>query len=110
MTVLLVWQIRNKRSIFDTESDEVHGLVWEWDNLQFETSLKPLCPRCLAELSVYSEHQCQYDCVSCSFGKKIKFQHHVFKKVVQIEIEKRKRTGDYRKAQKRIAAIRKTFR
>jgi len=108
VTCLLV-RIANKR-IKSYVMDEVHGLVWEWDNFQAKTdepppaNLTPLCPNCWAELPA-SDTTLEYHCVSCGFKKGYNSYHRSLLKSVKIEIERRRRTGDWKQAKNRIKTI-----
>ena len=107
LPVLLKFIFKKKNSINDYVRDEVGGLVWEWDNWNFDSTLTVLCPRCLAELSVRGDHQGKYICVSCNYVKEYKKGHCDRQKVVKIEIEKRRRTNEWKKADMRVRNIQK---
>ena len=95
----------NKKLEYYTK-DVVAGLIWEWDNYNFATSLMALCPKCEAELKF--KESCNhtiYACFRCDFNKRLEFNCQNIVEVVRIEIEKRERTGEWKKAEKRIKGI-----
>jgi glutaredoxin len=105
VTRLLIWRA-NKKNIESYNMDEIQGLVWEWDYYNFHSSLKSLCPKCLAELLVKEAYdESAYLCVSCHFNKSYDFSKDVLLRLVKIEIDKRERTGDWKQAEKRIKEI-----
>ena len=108
VTRLLAWRA-NKKSIEYYNMDEIQGLVWEWDIYNFDSSLKPLCPKCLAELPIRGDHQQVYICVSCGFKKKYDYTHNSILDLVKIEIEKRERTKEWKGADRRIKAIQANY-
>jgi hypothetical protein len=108
LTRLLIW--RANKSIGSYYKDEVFGLVWEWSDdipsYTGESAFNPLClcPKCWAELPT-SEGTNKYKCISCGFEKQYDFLHRSMLKKVEIEIDKRRRTGDWKQAGKRIKEI-----
>ena len=98
---------RTHSKTYEYDRDEVNGLVWEWCNLVIPRRFKPLCPRCLAELPIRNYNQTEYLCVSCGFSKEYDYQHGVMLKLVEIEVEKRKRTEEWKDSEKRINEIKK---
>ncbi|MHC4791587.1 MAG: hypothetical protein ACYS8Y_09165 [Planctomycetota bacterium] len=95
----------NKKLEYYTK-DVVSGLIWEWDTYNFATSLMALCPKCEAELKFRESHNhATYACFRCNFNKRLEFNRQNIEEVVRIEIEKRERTGKWKKAEKRIKEI-----
>ena len=106
LTLFSIWRA-NKKSIEYYSMDEVQGLVWEWDYYNFHSTLKPLCPKCYSELIIARENYGQtiYFCISCEIRKQFDITFEAHLKFIQIEIEKRMRTDDWKNAEKRIKEI-----
>jgi hypothetical protein len=108
VTRVLIWKANKKtKTLSDYDRDEVSGFVWEWDDYKFDSKFKPLCPKCLAELLFAADgsDRTHYRCISCGFKKNCNMDHHILLKFVEIEIDKRIRTGDWKQAEKRITEI-----
>ncbi len=96
----------NKKVEYYTK-DVVFGLIWEWDTYNFATSLTALCPKCKAELKFDESYdEITYRCARCCFDDMhFPRSREDTEEVVRIEIEKRERTGEYKKAAKRLKSI-----
>ncbi len=114
VTRVLIWKANKKtKTLSDYDRDEVSGFVWEWSNstLGLPRRFTPLCPKCLAELLFVADgsDKTHYRCISCGFKKNCNMDHDVLLKFVEIEIDKRIRTGDWKNAENRVKAIKKNL-
>jgi hypothetical protein len=100
---------RNKNRKMSYDKDEVWGLIWEWEGRRDIVDLKAFCPKCKAELKFVYRYGAnnKYACLLCDFEQKITLPEHEFQELVRREIEKRKRTDEWKSAKKRMKQLKK---
>jgi len=98
---------KNRKMSYD--KDEVWGLIWEWEGRRNIVDLKAFCPKCKAELKSGYRYDAnnKYACLLCDFEKKITLPEHEFLELVRMEIERRKRTDEWKSAKKRMKQLKK---
>ena len=101
MAVVLVRRRAKKRDYRSYTQDRIADILWQWEWRADRTKpLIPLCPKCQyqANVAVTPSSGCTISCPNCGFRKEFDRHLNVLLDMVEKEIHRRVRTGEYRKA------------